>query len=227
MAQDNDKRPMEPFNLAADENEISIVFESDMDDGLQDDDESLRGNTDPKHDPKNVKNKGYTPMGSGPSLGASSSRSQGQTPSQPAATEKQPSDDEWQHALRNGNHTFEEEFNGLRVRTWMADQPSDQNIQGGHIKEMIVTEGEYGSENRLALFQDGAWKHPPEATPERHAALLAAREYDGEFLKEKLERETQGHEQQLNFVPVPGHRGKVPLSRKGAWNGTIETNVHR
>ncbi|ATG38123.1 hypothetical protein PhaeoP23_03970 (plasmid) [Phaeobacter piscinae] len=31
----------------------------------------------------------------------------------------------------------------------------------------------------------------------------------------------------LNFVPVPGHRGKVPLSKKGTWNGTIEADVHR
>ena len=31
----------------------------------------------------------------------------------------------------------------------------------------------------------------------------------------------------LNFVPVPGHWGTLPLSVKGAPNGTTATEVHR
>ncbi len=197
MAHDKDKRPKEPFNLAADENEISIVFESDMDIGLdEDDDGPLRGNTDPRHDPKNEKNKGYSPMGSGPSLGASSSRPQGQTPSHPAATEKQPSDDEWQHALRNGNHTLEGDFNGFRVRAWRADHPSKEGYEGGHLNKLVVTQGEYDHELEVAHFKNGDWEKKPEATPERQAVMDAVREYDGEFFEEQRQKEEQEHERQ-------------------------------
>jgi len=31
----------------------------------------------------------------------------------------------------------------------------------------------------------------------------------------------------MNFVPVPGHWGTLPLSVKGAPNGTTATEVHR
>tara|TARA_R110000787_G_scaffold57795_2_gene131854 strand:- start:135 stop:398 length:264 start_codon:yes stop_codon:yes gene_type:complete len=30
----------------------------------------------------------------------------------------------------------------------------------------------------------------------------------------------------LNFIPVPGHRGALPLAVKGAPNGTTSKNVH-
>lgn len=196
MAQDKDKRPIEPFNLAAEGIEIEVVFESDMDDSLQDDDEPLRGNTFPKHDPANVKNRGYTPMGSGPSLGASSSRSQGQTPSQPVATEKQPSDDEWQHALRNGDHTLEGEFNGFRVRAWRAEHPSKDGYEGGHLSKIVVTQGDYGHEKPVAQFMNGDWEKQLEATPERQAVMDAVQEYDGEFFEERRQKEEQKRERQ-------------------------------
>ena len=32
---------------------------------------------------------------------------------------------------------------------------------------------------------------------------------------------------EVNFVPVPGHWGTLPLSVKGAPNGTTATEVHR
>ncbi|UZD92116.1 hypothetical protein [Cognatishimia activa] len=193
---DKSKGPTEPFNEAA--YEMEVVFDSEIDDQLGDDteEEKLRSNTAPKHDPKNQKNKGYTPTGSGPSLGASSSRSQGQEPVQPQTTEPQLSYEEWQHQLRNGDHTYEEEFNGLRVRTWMAEQPSQDNIRGGHIYEMIVTKGDYGSEERMAHFQDGAWEKTPEQTPEIQAVALATYEYDSAFLEAEIEKEIAEREQQ-------------------------------
>lgn len=202
MTNEKDKSngPTEPFNEAA--YEMEVVFDSEIDDQLNNDseEEKLRSNTDPKHDPKNQKNKGYTPTGSGPSLGASSSRSQGQEPVQPQANEPQLSDEEWQHQLRNGDHTFEEVFNGLRVRTWMAPEPSRNNISGGHINEMIVSKGDYGSEEQLAHFKEGIWKEEPNTTPERQAVMLALNEYDGEFLtaQQELEAEKRERQQQLD-----------------------------
>lgn len=205
MAQDKDKHPKEPFNLAAEGTETEVVFESDID--LEDDVEPLRRNADPKHDPKHERNKGYTPMGSGPSLGVSSSRSNAQPAAQPKATEKQPSDEEWQHALRNGNHTFEGEFNGFRVRTWQTDKPSDLGIEGGHLNKMVVTQGDYGHEVEFARFESGKWKHPPEATPERQAAMEAVEEYDGEFLEEQRKKEGQEHSRKQE-VDANKNKGK-------------------
>ena len=39
--------------------------------------------------------------------------------------------------------------------------------------------------------------------------------------------EELGLEEVVNFVPVPGHWGTLPLSVKGAPNGTTATEVHR
>lgn len=190
----NDKRPTEPFNEAAENYEMDVVFDSEID--LNDGDEQLRDNTDPKHDPKYEKNSGYSPMGTGLNLGASSSRSNRQTPSTSQSVDVPLSDDEWQDQLRNGNHTFEEDFNGLRVRTWQAEQPAEENIEGGHISEMVVTKGDYGREVRLAHFRNGDWEKRPEFTPERQAISLATHEYDGDFFKAKLEKEIADREQQ-------------------------------
>lgn len=194
MADDKDKHPKEPFNLAAKGIEIQVVFESDID--LEDDDGPLRGNTDPKHDPKYERNKGYTPMGSGPSLGASSSRFNAQTPVQSNVKKREPSDEEWQHALRNGDHTLEGEFNGLRVRAWQAEQPSKDGFEGGHLSRIVVTRGDYGHEVELAHFKDGDWEKRPEATPERQAVMESVQEYDGEFFEKELQKEEQEHERQ-------------------------------
>ncbi len=196
MAQNKDKRPKEPFNLAAEGTEIEVVFESDMDIDLEDDDGPLRDNTAPKHDPKNEKNTGYSPLGTGLNLGTSSSRSNGQTPNTSQSGDVPMSDEEWQDQLRNGDHTYEEEFNGFRVRTWMAEQPSQDNIRGGHISEMIVTKGDYDSEERMAHFNDGAWKKTPEQTPEIQAVALATYEYDSAFLEAEIEKEITEREQQ-------------------------------
>lgn len=191
MGKEEDKHPKEPFNMAAEENEISIVFESDMDDSLKEDEEPLRSNTDPKHDPANVKNPSLTPSGMGSYFPPPRAQVQGQTLSQSGNIEQPLSDEEWQHLLRNGDHTFEEEFNGLRVRAWMADEPSKDGIHGGHIQRMVVTEGEYGNETELAQFKDGDWEKRPEATPERQAIIEATQEYDGGFLKERRQKEEQ------------------------------------
>lgn len=129
-------------------------------------------------------------------VSVSSSRSQGQTPAQHEKAKEELSDEEWQYQLRNGDHTFEAEFNGLRVRTWQEEQPSQDNIRGGHISEMIVTKGDYGSEERMAHFKDGDWKHPPESTPEIQAVALATYEYDSDFLEAEIEKEITEREQQ-------------------------------
>ena len=205
MSDEKSKSATGPFNAAASP-EIEVVFVSDMDNDLEDEDKPLRGNTDPKHDPKYEKNKGYTPMGSGPSLGASSSRSQGQTPVQPENTEAQLSDEEWQYALRNGDHTFESEFNGLRVRVWQTDEPTDRGIHRGRLNEMVVTQGEYGDEVEVAHFKDGDWEKPLEATPERQAVMDAVEEYDGAFLEEQRQKEEQehAHEQEVEVSKDEG-----------------------
>lgn len=159
MADDKDKRPKEPFNLAAKGTEIEVIFESEMDIDLEDDDEPLRGNTDPKHDPENVKNPSLTPSGTGNYFPPPRAQDQGRTPSQPENTETPLSDEEWQHALRNGNHTFEGEFNGFRVRAWRADQPTDEGIHKGHLTEMVVTQGDYGQEVEVAHFKTAIGRH--------------------------------------------------------------------
>lgn len=194
MAQENDKRPKEPFNMAAQKPEVEIVFEADIE--LEEDDEPLRSNTDPKHDPANVKNPSLTPSGTGNFFPPPRAQDQGQTPSQPASTEKQPSDDEWQHALRNGNHSLEGEFNGFRVRAWRAERPTKDGYEGGHLNKIMVTQGEYGHEKRVAQFMDGDWKQPPEATPERQAIMDAVQEYDGEFFEQQRQKEEQEIERQ-------------------------------
>ncbi|MCG7492496.1 hypothetical protein [Thalassobius sp. Cn5-15] len=194
MAQDNDKRPQKPFNVAAQKPEVEIVFEADID--LEEDDEPLRSNTDPKHDPANVKNPSLTPSGTGNFFPPPRSQDQWQTPSQPATTEKQPSDDEWQHALRNGNHTLEGEFNGFRVRAWRAEHPTKDGYEGGHLNKIVVTQGEYGHELEVAHFKDGDWEKQPEATPERQAVMDAVQEYDGEFFEEQRQKEEQEIERQ-------------------------------
>lgn len=186
MADEDDKRPKPEFNEVAPKPEKEVTFEADFDDDLQNNsDEPLRGNTDPKHDPKYERNSGYTPMGSGPSLGAAS-RYQSQTlGGQSEARDTQISDEEWQHQLRNGNHTFEQEFNGLRVRTWQTDHPTKEGIHGGRLNKMIVTNGEYGHENKVAIFEKGDWTTPPETTLARQTISDAVQEYDPDCIKVK------------------------------------------
>jgi hypothetical protein len=195
---DKSNSPTEPFNEAA--YEMEVVFVSEIDAQLSNDaeEENLRGNTAPKHDPKNQKNKGYTPMGSGPSLGASSSRSQGQTPNNQheMPVRGQPASKERQNELLNGDHNFEDIMNGLRVRTWLTDKPSDKGFRGGHIQELAVSKGDMGSEIELAHFKDGKWKIEAEMTPERDAFAQTVNKYDYDFIKAQLEKEQEERDQQ-------------------------------
>lgn len=201
MAQDNDKHPKEPFNAAAKDPGLEITFESDFDDDLNNDPEQQhRGNTDPKHDPKNERNPYLTPMGSGPKIGGANRPERPQGPSESSSLKEATNDEEWQEQLRNGNHTYEGEFNGLRVRAWLADKPSNKGIHNGHINKMIVTQGEYGAEVEVAQFSDGEWEKSAESAPQHQAILEAVQEYDGEFLTKKREQEQKDreHQQQID-----------------------------
>ena len=177
--------PKDPFKAAAQTPEVEVVFESDFDDNLNDKDENtLRGNTDPKHDPKNVKNRGLTPPGIASMFGKPRNPGQ-EPPKQKGPIRGQPASEERQEELLNGNYMTEDEFNGLRVRTIIADKPSARGIRNGQITEMAVTEGEYGNEADLALFKDGEWKMPAKTTPERHAIMNTVVKYNPECLKSR------------------------------------------
>ncbi|MFV1463165.1 MULTISPECIES: hypothetical protein [unclassified Phaeobacter] len=199
MTQDNSKHPKKPFNEAAEKLVMEVVFVSDMDDTLDNDAEApLRGNTDPKHDPKNVKNKGLTPSGTNSPFGRP--RTQGQEMVKQAKSPSgQPANKERQEELLNGNHTVEDVFNGLRVRATLADEPFEAGIRGGRIEQLVVTEGERGHEVELAHFLGGDWKMPPEASPVRQAVMDAVVEYDPECMKTKTRSEGPDKEQEREF----------------------------
>jgi len=175
--------PKDPFNAATQTPEIEIVFESDFDNTLGDEDENtLRSNTDPKHDPKNVKNRGLTPPGTPSMFGRP--RNQGQEPPKKEEPIRgQPASKERQEELRNGNYTVEDEFNGLRVRTRLVGAPSKNGLRGGQIEEIVLTEGDLDQEIELAHFKEGKWELTPETTPVRQSISEAVEKYDPECLK--------------------------------------------
>jgi len=199
MAQEKDKRPKEPFNAVADEPELEVVFESDMDNELQDaSEEELRENTSPKLDHPKFKNTGLTPSGTTSMFGKPRISAESQPQTNTKATSQESHDRDRQEELRTGDHTFEEEFNGLRVRTWIADDASSKGIRGGHITEMVVTDGEYGKETELAHFKNGEWEKRAEATPERQAIMEAVTSYDGEFLRAKKQEEEHNEQREID-----------------------------
>ena len=115
---------------------------------------------------------------------------------------------------------------------------------GGAAALLNVREVENPSDASVEMLQHEFHLTPAEAAvaaelAQGHSLKQAARELNTSIWTARshlraIFQKTNTHRQAelvsllaLNFVPVPGHRGKVPLSRRGAWNGTIETNVHR
>ena len=97
----------------------------------------------------------------------------------------EPANKERQEELLNGNHTVEDVFNGLRVRTTLASEPFEAGVRGGRIEELVVTEGERGHELELARFLKGDWEKTAETTPARQSIMDAIAKYDPECLRPK------------------------------------------
>ena len=186
MSKDKKHYPTHPFNEAA-SNEKEVVFEADFE--LPDEDmPNLRDNTNPRHEPQNVRHRGLTPSGTTASMFG---KPRDHHPQQEEReVNKEPEQDRYaqvsserQQELLNGKNQCEDEIGGYRVRTTLADYPTEKGLYGGRITELSICTGERGKEAEPVLFRKGDWEKPAKNTQERDIQQSIVEKYDEDAIK--------------------------------------------
>lgn len=178
MAHKDTKHPARPFNEAAKGQEREIVFEPDFD-------EKLLDNTDPRQEPSHKSTLQRTPSGTRSFFKPPQQTEQSSEHSTATESLNQPSNEEFQNELLNGDYTFEDEIGEFRIRTKIEDEQSKMGINGGMISRMVLTNDERGSEVELARFEKGEWLREAKSTPQRQCIMEAMNRHDADSLKQK------------------------------------------
>lgn len=174
MADTDSEDPKKPFNANAQRTEYEVVFEPENTD-------ELKGNTDPRHEPKTVQNRQRTPSGTRINF-----RPQKPEKQQAEAPKKEePSNEEVQNELLNGDYNLETEVNGYRVRVKIEDSPSKEGLNGGRISRLSLSTGDRGEETVHARFDQGEWEEEMTTGLERQTAMEVMHEYDSGSLETK------------------------------------------
>lgn len=192
MAENDPEDLKETFNANAQRTEYTIIFEPE-------DTDELKGNTDPRQEPKTVPNRQRTPSGATINF-----RTQKPEKQQAEAPKKEePSNEEVQYELLNGDYNLEEEKNGFRVRAKVTDYPSKEGLNGGRISRLVLTTGEKGKETVHSRFDQGAWKKEMTTGLERQTAMEAMQDHDSDSLKKR------------HSAPEPKDKSKEQTKDKG------------
>jgi hypothetical protein len=174
MAKNDPEDLKETFNANAQRTEYEVVFEPENSD-------ELRDNTDPRQEPKTVQNRQRTPSGTRINF-----RTQKPEKQQAEAPKKEePSNEEVQYELLNGDYNLEEEKNGFRVRAKVTDYPSKEGLNGGRISRLTLSTGDRGEEAVHARFDQGEWEEEMTTGLERQTAMEVMHEYDSGSLEKK------------------------------------------
>jgi hypothetical protein len=170
MADTDSEDPKKPFNANAQRTEYEVIFEPENTD-------ELKGNTDPRQEPKTVQNRQRTPSGATINF-----RPQKPEKQQAEAPKKgKPID------LSRKDINAEPQYNGYNILIKLENERSKKHLNGGVISRLTVVSGEIEDETMHAHFENGTWDEKLSTPLERQAVMQAIQDYDPESLK-KLDR---------------------------------------